>query len=174
MKAKPTLAAFQKPLLTGAAFKATKFNSGDDKATFGNQLLAFIAEDFPERRFTQAFYRELTGHFGLIAWYDKHGFWAEYFTRLPDKLRFVEEIMGHACYGQLEYTYSDLERVVISRLRSAGLVERLRAAAAQDREAIERALLNRLIERYRPELRTVSQPAAPRIADWASDQPSLL
>ena len=174
MKAKPTLAAFQKPLLTGAAFKATNFNSGDDKATFGNQLLAFIAEDFPERRFTQAFYRELAGHFGMIAWYDKHGFWAEYFTRLPDKLRFVEEIVGHACYGLPEYTYSDLERVVIARLRSAGIVERLRAAAAQEREAIERALLNRLIERYRPDLRTVGQPAAPRLADWASDQPSLL
>ena len=82
--------------------------------------------------------------------------------------------MGHACYGLPEYTYSDLERVVIARLRSAGIVERLRVAAAQDRETIERALLNRLIERYRPELRTVSHPAAPRIADWASDQPSLL
>ena len=174
VKAKPTLAAFQKPVLTGAAFKATKFNSGEDKATFGNQLLAFIAEDFPERRFTQAFYRELAGHFGMIAWNDKHGFWAEYFTRLPDKLRFVEEILGHACYGLPEYTYSDLERVVIARLRSAGIVERLRAAATQDREAIERALLNRLIERYRPDLRTVGQPAAPRIDDWASDQPSLL
>lgn len=168
-----TLAAFQKPLLQGVAFTATKFHTGDDKAAFGNQLLAFIAEDFPERRFTQAFYRELSLHFGMIAWTDKHGFWAEYFTQLPDKLRFVEEIVAHPCYGLPEYTYSDLERVVIRRLRDAGIVDRLRVAAAQDREAIERALLNKLIERYRPELRPVGQPPAPRVADWASDQSSL-
>ncbi len=168
-----TLAAFQKPLLPGVAFAATKFHSGDDKAAFGNQLLAFIAEDFPERCFTQAFYLQLARRFGLIAWYDKYGFWAEYFTRLPDKLCFLEQIVAYSCGGLPEYTFCDVERVVIQRLRSAGIVERLRAAAAQDREAIERALLNKLIERYRPELRPVGQPPAPRIADWASDQSSL-
>lgn len=84
MKQSRSLAALQKPLLQGADFTATKFDSGDDKAAFGNQLLAFIAEDFPERRFTEAFYRQLAMHFGMIAHYDKHGFWAEYFTRLSD------------------------------------------------------------------------------------------
>lgn len=63
---------------------------------------------------------------------------------------------------------------MIRRLRSAGIVDRLRAATAQDREAIERALLNKLIERYRPELQPVARQPAPRVADWASDQPSLL
>lgn len=174
MKPPKTVAAFQKPLLQGADFKATKFDTADDKANFGNQLLAFIAEDFPERRFTEAFYRQLAMRFGMIAWYDKHGFWAEYFTRLPDKLRFVEEIVGHPCYGQPEYTFCDVERVVIVRLRTAEIVDRLRAAAAADREAIERALLNKLIERYRADLEPPTRRSTPHIGNWASDQPSLL
>ena len=169
-----TLAAFQKPLLQAADFTPTKFNTAEDKAKFGNHLLAFIAEDFPERRFTEGFYRQLSMHFGMIAHYDKHGFWSEYFTRLHDKLRFIQEIVAHPCYGLTEYTFCDVERVVIRRLRSARLADRLSEAVEQEREAIERALLNKLIDRYRPDICRVDRPPTPAIADWASDQPSFL
>lgn len=167
------LAAFQLPLLTVEQFVATKFDSAAAKADFGNQLLAFIAEDFPRKRFTLKFYCVLCQHFGMITHYDQHGFWAEFFTSTADKLRFLEEISSYPCWGDPAFTFSDLERAVVARIRAAGLVARLRAALAQETEAAERALLNRLQARYQPETAPVTELPRPRPSDWASDQPSL-
>ncbi|MDT8278517.1 hypothetical protein RQ734_20890 [Roseomonas mucosa] len=168
-----SLVAFQRPLLAAEQFIATKFDSAEDKADFGNQLLAFIAEDFPRKRFTLKFYRMLCQRFGMIAHYDLHGFWAEFFTSTADKLRFLEEIGTHPCWGDPAFTFSDLERAVVARIRSAGLVSRLRQALAQETEAAERALLNRLQARYQPEKAQAAALPRPKPADWASDQPSL-
>jgi hypothetical protein len=167
------VASFQNPPLRAEDFTAIRFNDDAAKAAFGNQLLAFIAEDFPRKRFTLKFYRVLCQHFGMIAHYDVHGFWAEYFTSTTDKLRFLEELTAHPCWGDPAFTFSDLERAVIARLRSAGLVARLRATLARESEAGERALLNRLQARYQPEKLPVAELSRPRAADWASDQPSL-
>ncbi|WP_338929216.1 hypothetical protein WDZ11_22265 (plasmid) [Roseomonas mucosa] len=167
------LASFQTPLLRAQDFTATQFSDGAAKADFGNRLLAFVAEDFPRKRFTQQFYRVLCQHFGMIAHYNQHGFWAEYFTGTADKLRFLEHIVSHPCWGNPAFTFSDLERAVIARLRAAGLVAGLRDVTAREKEAAERALLNRLQARYQPEKAPVAQPSLPRVGDWASDQPSL-
>lgn len=167
------VASFQNPPLRPEDFTATRFDDGASKAAFGNQLLAFVAEDFPRKRFTLKFYRVLCQHFGMIAHYDVHGFWAEYFTSTTDKLRFLEELTTHPCWGSPAFTFSDLERAVIARLRSAGLVARLRFTLARETEAAERALLNRLQARYQPEKAPVAELSRPRAADWASDQPSL-
>ena len=121
--AKPALATFQRPLLQAEQFVATRFDIAQAKADFGNQLLAFIAEGFPQKRFTQSFYRVLMQHFGMLAHNDQQGFWAEFFTSTADQLRFLKEITGHPCWGDPAFTFSDLERMVIARLRSAGLVE---------------------------------------------------
>lgn len=168
------VASFLTPPLRAAGFTATAFHDAAAKATFGNQLLAFIAEDFPRRRFTQSFYRVLCQHFGMIAHYDVHGFWAEYFTTTADKLRFLEALVAHPCWGDPAFTFSDLERAVIRRLRDAGLVARFRATLLRETEAAERALLNRLQARYQPQTPPVRVPSLPAVADWASDQPSLL
>ena len=95
--AKPPPAAFQLPLFRAEQFAATRFDTAQGKADFGNQLLAFIAEGFPQARFTVKFYRVLHLHFGLIAHYDRHGFWSEFFTDIAGQLRFLREITwGHA------------------------------------------------------------------------------
>ena len=167
------VASFQKPPLRAEDFTATKFDDAAAKVSFGNQLLAFIAEDFPRKRFTLKFYRVLCQHFGMIAHHDVHGFWAEYFTSTASKLRFLEELIAHSCRGSPAFTFSDLERAVTMRLRSAGLVARLRDTLARETEAGERALLNRLQARYQPEKPPVAELSRPRAADWASDQPSL-
>ena len=145
------LASFQLPLLRAEHFRATKYHSAEDKVAFGNGLLAFVAEDFPRERFTLRFYRVLCQHFGMIAHFDAHGFWAEYFTSTADKLRFLEEVTAHGCWGDPAYTLSDLERAVVARLRAARLVARLRAARARETEAAQRAVLNPLQARYQPE-----------------------
>ena len=170
---KPMLAAFQLPLLQAEQFTATRFDAPQVKADFGNQLLDFIAEGFPQKRFTQRFYRVLMQHFGMIAHHDQHGFWREFFTTTADQVRFLEEITSHACWGDPAFTFSDLERVVVARLRSAGLVARLRAVLDRETEATERALLNRLQARYQPEKASVTEMPRPRAAEWAADQPSL-
>ena len=167
--------SFQLPLLKAAAFMPTKWNSADDKARFGNQLLAFIAADFLKTKWTNAFYGLLCQHFGFIAHYDQQGFWDEYFHDLPGKLRFLRDLTQHPCYGDPAFTFCDLERVVIGRLRAAGLIERLRTAVDRETEAIERALLRKLLAKYEaapPPIRPAG--LSPRISDWASDQPCLL
>ena len=171
---KPALASFQLPLLQAEQFTATRFDAAEAKADFGNQLLAFIAEGFPQKRFTQRFYRVLMQHFGMIANYDQHGFWSEFFTTTADQVRFLEEITSHPCWGDPAFTFSDLERAVIVRLCSAGLVVRLRAVLDREIETAERALLNRLQARYEPEKAAVAEQPRPRPSDWAADQPTLL
>jgi hypothetical protein len=51
------------------SFTPTQWNTAEEKAKFANQLLAFIAEDFPERKFTNAFYERLSGCFSMVAHY---------------------------------------------------------------------------------------------------------
>ena len=170
---KPTLTSFQLPLLQAKQFTATHFDTAHAKADFGNQLLAFIAEGFPQKRFTQRFYRVLMQHFGMIAHHDQHGFWREFFTTTADQVRFLEEISSHPCWGDPAFTFSDLERAVVARLRTAGLVARLRTVLDRETEAAERALLNRLQARYQPEKTPVSELPRPHAAEWATDQPSL-
>ena len=123
------------PAPTAADFTPTKFTPADSKAWFANHFLRFASADFPKHHFTQRFYSRVMSTFGMIAHYDKHGFWSEHFTRLHDKLRFIQEVVAHPCYGLPEY---------------------------------------KLIDRYRPDIRRVDGPPTPAIADWASDQPSLL
>ena len=166
--------SFQLPLLQAAMFRPTKWDSAEDKARFGNQLLGFIATDFDKAKWTNAFYGVLHSHFGLIAFYDMHGFWGEYFADLPGKLRFLRDVTQHPCYGDPAYTFSDLERAVIERLRAAGLVERLREAVARDTEAIERALLRKLLSKYQADTPALRPAPAGNVADWSSDQRSLL
>ena len=169
-----TIASFQKPLLRATDFTPTQFDDGAAKADFGNRLLAFIATDFPHTRFTLGFYRILSLHFGMIAHYDIHGFWEEYITTTADRLRFLKELVAYPSWGNPAFTFSDVERVVIARLRSAGLVERLHKVAEQEAEAAERALLNHLQARYQPGKAPVAETPRRTVGNWASDQGSLL
>jgi hypothetical protein len=50
-------------------FTPTKFSTAEQKAAFANQLLAFIASGFPEKKITNAFYERLCNCFGFIAHY---------------------------------------------------------------------------------------------------------
>lgn len=166
-------AAYQRPLLCAEQFTATKFTPAAEKAEFGNQLFALIAADFPEHLFTRKLYGTLSRSFGLIAHYDRGGFWDYYFDNAAAKLRFLQDLTTRCPCGDPAFTFSDLERVVIARLRKAGLVARLQAVVDSETEAAERALLNRLQARYQPERPAVPEtPSRPATA-WASDQASL-
>jgi hypothetical protein len=61
-------------------FTPTKFSTAEQKATFANQLIAFIAAGFPEKKFTKALYERLSTCFGFIAHLNRNGFFETFFT----------------------------------------------------------------------------------------------
>jgi hypothetical protein len=52
-------------------FTPTQFSTAEQKAAFANQLVAFIAAGFPEKRFTKALYERLSNCFGFIAYLNR-------------------------------------------------------------------------------------------------------
>jgi hypothetical protein len=88
------------------SFTATKWSTAEQKAKFANQLMTFIAADFPENKFTKALYNRLSQCFGMIAHYNREGFIDTFFTDLPGKLRFLKCLTQWPCYGSPEYTFS--------------------------------------------------------------------
>lgn len=137
-----------RPPFSDAEFTATKWDSSADKARFANALCRFIAEDFPEKRWTQKLYRRLSLTYGMIAHYDSCGFWAEYFTGTEGKITFLQDLLSYPCYGQPDHTYCDVERAVAARLRQSGILPAYRALRLAEIEASERAVLARLRSKY--------------------------
>ena len=140
--------ALTRPVFTAEEFTATKFDTAVEKAWFGNALTRFIASDFTDSQWTERLYRRLSHCFGHIAHFDKHGFKAEFFTSTAGKIAFLEETMQHHCFGQPDYTYCDVERLVIHRLRPCGVLTFYRALRAAEIEGAERELLTRLQAKY--------------------------
>jgi len=145
-----------KSRFTADMFVASKFSTADEKADCANKLMAFIESGFEEKKFTKALYRRLSLTFGFIAHFDHANYWAEYFTRIEDKARFLEQIVTFPCYGDPEYTFSDVEKAVKSRVRHMGFLGYYADLAKAETEKAERATLARLQAKYD----TPSQPSA--------------
>jgi hypothetical protein len=47
------------------SFTATKWSNAEEKTKFANDLMAFIAADFPEKKFKKGFYDRLSHCFGI-------------------------------------------------------------------------------------------------------------
>ena len=142
-------AALQMPKLNAADFKATKFDTAEVKAKFGNHLLRFIAEDYPKALWTKIFYNRLSMTFSNIAEYNIHGFWNTWFTTTADQIEFLQNIAKYPCWGDPEFTYSDVERVVRERVKNSGVIawkERLLAEESKKRDLAELARLKSLYE----------------------------
>ncbi len=138
------------PPIEPTSFRPTKWSSAEDKAKFGNQLLRFIAKDMPKALFTDCLYQRLSNSFGHIAHNDKVGFYQNFFETTTDKVAFLRETLQHPCYGDPEYTFSDVERVVIARLKRTNLIALYEATLASSKVAAERAELTRLKAKYEP------------------------
>jgi hypothetical protein len=129
-------------------FTPTKFNTAEQKAAFANQLMAFVAAGFPEKRFTNALYERLCNCFGFIAHMDRHGFMETFFKCTSDRLRFVKCLANAPCYGDPAFTYADVERAIGELVRSSGWVSIYETKLAQEKESIERNLLASLQAKY--------------------------
>jgi hypothetical protein len=136
--------ALLRPLFTADQFVATQWDGAEAKADFANKLAKFIAADFKQSLFTKALYRRLSNTFGHIAHYDIHGFYGTFFHTIAGKIEFLDQTLQYPCYGDSAFTYSDVERAFIRRLRKSNLLASYRALRAAEVEKAERATLARL------------------------------
>jgi hypothetical protein len=163
--------AKKKSPFDASMFTATQFDSAEDKATFGNHLLAFIEADFPESKFTKAFYNRLINTFGFIAHYDRDGFWSTFFTNTVDKIQFLQQLIEYPrfCSPSPEHTFSDVERAVRVALLADGT---LALYQAQNRAEIEQAELS-ILARLKAKYEAATAPAVtgeriPSLAEFIS------
>jgi hypothetical protein len=153
-------------------FTPTKFSTAEQKAAFANQLLAFIAAGFPEKKFTKALYERLSNCFGFIAHLNRNGFFETFFTCTSDELRFIKALANAPCYGDPAYTLSDVERAIGEVVRSMGWVSVYETRLAQENETIERSMLASLQAKYEGSATTVVLPPAQSEVIFESRQPA--
>jgi len=147
----PALARkLRNPPLEPQSFIATRFDSPEDKAWFGNHFLRFLATDCPFTLFSQRFYNRLSMAFGHIAHYNRHGFYDTFFESTQGRIEFLQQCLEWPCYGDPSSTYSDLERTLQARLSTSQILEILTSQLAIETRQAELALLNRLKAKYEP------------------------
>ncbi len=148
MKAIFDTGALVRPAFAAADFAPTKWDSGDDKAKFANDLCRFMAADFGINLFTETLYRRLATTFGHMAHFGKVGFIDVFFGDLRGKVDFIEQTSMWRPCGDPAWTWSDVERAVLARLDTVDLLSAYRSMRAAEVEGAERELLRRLQEKY--------------------------
>ena len=130
-------------------FTATKFSTAADKAEFGNHFLRFIETEWAQALFTKDFYHRLSMCFGHIAHCDRGTFYETWFTRDQDRLRFLEKTLKWPCWGDPEYTFSDVERAIQQEVCKRNDLARYQLRVAEAERATEMDTLRRLEAKYR-------------------------
>ena len=145
-------------------FVATKFSSAAEKAEFGNALLHLIDSGFTRNLFTDRLYGRLSNCFGHIAHYSSTGFYEEWFLSLTTQVRFLEHTLQFPCYGDPEFTFSDVESEIQREVRNRNYLLRYQLLLVEEERRAELTLLERLEGKYRsrredPEERPASTPS---------------
>ncbi len=121
-----------------------------------------MAADFPRTALSKRLYHRLSMTFGHCAYYDLTGFFSTFFEDTAGKIDFLQQTLQWPCWGDPEYTYSDVERVIQTRLRRSGLLEVKQGELAGETRRAERATLDRLKAKYEPSpASTEDSPPAP-------------
>ena len=130
-------------------FTATKFSTAADKAEFGNTLLRFIESEWASALFTKSFYNRLSMCFAHIANYNRTQFYEEWFSSLAAKVRFLKHTLRFPCYGDPEYTFSDVERAIQREIVNRNYLARYELRLAEEQQTTDLALLKQLESKYR-------------------------
>lgn len=130
-------------------FTATKFSTAADKAEFGNTLLRFIESEWEPALFTKSFYNRLSMCLGHIAHYNRAQFYEEWFSSLAAQVRFLKHTLRFPCYGDPEYTFSDVERAIQGEIVNRNYLARYELRLAEEQQATDLALLRQLENKYR-------------------------
>jgi hypothetical protein len=152
-------------------FTPTRFSTAADKAEFGNHLLRFIESEWAQTLFTKDFYQRLSMCFGNIAHCVRGSFYETWFTSNQDRLRFIEKTLKWPCWGDPEYTFSDVERAIQQEVRKRNYLARFQLRVAESERASEMETLRRLEAKYRgPASRT--DDSGTMSADVAESEPT--
>ena len=130
-------------------FTPTKFSTAADKAEFGDHFLRFIESEWAQALFTKDFYHRLSMCVGHIAHMDRPIFYETWFTCDHDRLRFLEKTLKWPCWGDPEYTFSDVERAIQQEVRKRNYLARYQLRVAEAERAYEMETLRRLEAKYR-------------------------
>ena len=130
-------------------FTPTKWSTAEEKARFGNALLHLIDSGFARNLFTDRLYGRLSNCFGHIAHYNLTGFYEEWFLSLSAQVRFLEHTLRVPCYGDPEFTFSDVESEIQREVRNRNYLPRYRLLLAEEQRRAELTLLGRLEHKYR-------------------------
>ena len=130
-------------------FTATKFSTAADTAEFGQTLLRFIESEWAWALFTKSFYNRLSMCFGHIAHYNRAQFYEEWFSSLDAQVRFLKHTLRFPCYGDPEYTFTDVERAIQRQIVNRNYLARYELLLAEERQATDLALLRQLESKYR-------------------------
>jgi len=149
-------------------FTATKFSTAADKAEFGNTLLRFIESEWASALFTRSFYNRLSMCFGHIAHYCRSQFYEEWFSSVAAQVRFLNHTLRFPCYGNPEYTFSDVERAIQREIVNRNYLSRYELRLAEEQQAIDLALLRQLESKYRT--RVAERDREPQLAAPPVDQ----
>jgi hypothetical protein len=125
-------------------FTATKFSTAADKAEFGNTLLRFIESEWAPALFTKSFYNRLSMCFSHIAHCNRTQFYEEWFLSLAAQVRFLKHTLRFPCYGDPEYTFSDVERAIPREIVNRNYLARYELRLAEEQRATDLALLRQL------------------------------
>jgi len=129
-------------------FTPTKFRPAASKSWFVEHFTRFLSADFPRHQFTERFHGQIMSCFGLIAHYDRTGFWTEYFMSNAGKVEFLQQVLSHPCYGDPCHTFSDAEQEIIKRLRRTDVLGFYRQRLCAEQDTADRAELARLMAKY--------------------------
>jgi hypothetical protein len=131
-------------------FTPTKWSTAEEKASFANDLLAFIMSGFPKTKFTQKLYQRLSNCFSHIAEYDRDNFYAVWFSSAEARHSFLRNLSNAPCFGDPTWTFSDVERAVKQKVGELGLERNHDLQAAAETRQRELALLAALQAKYSP------------------------
>ena len=129
-------------------FTPTQWETAASKARFANQFIEFVESGFSESKFPNWFYKRLSNCFGMIAHYDREGFYCAQFPNLSKKKAFIWNCLDYPCFGDPSFTYSDVEKLLQDWIVENKVSKQLEKKEEEQMEINERAELNRLKEKY--------------------------
>lgn len=118
----PSTKSTSKPSFTASMFTSTSFRTAEDKAWFANALADFITKHkFNRNKFTKRLYEYLSNAFGHIAHTNIDGFYEAWFATLSQQTEFLRLMHSYTPMGDPKYTFSDVERELVSWVRQNDL-----------------------------------------------------
>ena len=135
-------------------FTATEWSSAKEKTKFATQFMRFVEHDFKETMFPQWFYQRLSMCFGMIAHYDRDGFYSTFFEDTKGKTRFLRACLKDPSSGDPSFTYSDTQRFLQEWLRKGNFLARYEWRLCYEIEQNQRDQLTQLQIKYEPTYNT--------------------